>query len=68
MVQKAVKAKQSKDELVKATEVPGFSEHASSGQVLTLAGILGSVYDEITNRSMVLGWPLVHSGFALAQF
>ena len=50
IVQKAVKAKQSKDELVKATEVPGFSEHASSGQVLTLAGILGSVYDEITAK------------------
>jgi hypothetical protein len=50
MVQKAVKAKQSKDELVKATEVEGFPDHASSGQVLTLAGILGSVYDEITAK------------------
>jgi hypothetical protein len=50
-VQRAVKAKQSKDELVKATEVPLFSDHASSGQVLTLAGILGSVYDEITAKS-----------------
>jgi hypothetical protein len=35
---------------VKATEIPGFSEHASSGQVLTVAGILGSVYDEITAK------------------
>ena len=50
MVQKAVKAKQSKDELVKATEVPGFPDHVASGQVLTLAGILASVYDEITAR------------------
>ena len=50
MVQKAVKAKQSKDELVKATAVPGFPDHVSSGQVLTLAGILGSVYDEITAK------------------
>jgi hypothetical protein len=49
-VQKAVKAKQSKDELAKTTEVPGFSDHASSGQLLTLAGILGSVYDEITAK------------------
>jgi cyclase len=48
IVQKAVKAKQSKDELVKTTGIPGFPDHASSGQVLTVAGILGSVYDEIT--------------------
>jgi len=50
MAQKAVKAKQSKDELVKATAVPGFPDHVSSGQVLTLAGILGSVYDELTAK------------------
>jgi hypothetical protein len=50
MAQKAVKAKKSKDELVKANEVPGFPDHAASGQVLTLAGILGSVYDEITAK------------------
>ena len=50
MVQKAVTAKQSKDELLKTPEVPGFPDHASSGQVLTLAGILGSVYDEITAK------------------
>ena len=50
MVQKAVKAKKSKEELVKATDVSGFPDHVSSGQVLTLAGILGSVYDEITAR------------------
>ena len=37
MVQKAVKAKQSKEELVKTTEVAGFPDHVSSGQVLTLA-------------------------------
>jgi glyoxylase-like metal-dependent hydrolase (beta-lactamase superfamily II) len=50
MVQKAVKAKQSKDELAKTSEVAGFPDHASSGQVLTLAGILGSVYDEVTAK------------------
>src|SRR4029079_18474812 len=47
MVQQAVKAKPSKDELAKASEVPGFPDHVSSGQVLTLTGILGSVYDEV---------------------
>jgi glyoxylase-like metal-dependent hydrolase (beta-lactamase superfamily II) len=50
MVEKAVKAKQSKDELVKTAEIPGFADHASSGQILTVAGILGSVYDEITAK------------------
>lgn len=50
IVQKAVKAKQPKDELVKTTEISGFPDHASSGQVLTVAGILGSVYDEMTAK------------------
>jgi len=50
LVQKAVKARQSKEELQKTAEIPGFPEHASSGQVLTIAGILGSVYDEITAK------------------
>jgi glyoxylase-like metal-dependent hydrolase (beta-lactamase superfamily II) len=46
-VEKAVKSKQSKEELQKMTEIAGFPDHASSGQVLTIAGILGTVYDEI---------------------
>jgi glyoxylase-like metal-dependent hydrolase (beta-lactamase superfamily II) len=50
IVQKGVKAKKSKEELVKTTEVPGFPDHVSSGQVLTLAGFLGSIYDEITAK------------------
>jgi len=50
IVQKGVKAKKSKEELVKTIEVPGFPDHVSSGQVLTLAGILGSIYDEITAK------------------
>jgi glyoxylase-like metal-dependent hydrolase (beta-lactamase superfamily II) len=50
IVQKAVTAKQSKEELAKTAEIPGFPDHASSGQVLTIAGILGSVYDEITAK------------------
>jgi cyclase len=50
IVQKAVKAKKSKEELAKTAEVPGFPDHVSSGQVLTLPGILGSVYDEITAK------------------
>ena len=50
IVQKAIKAKQSKEELVKTTEIPGFPDHGSSGQVLTAPGILGAVYDEITAK------------------
>ena len=50
LVQKAVRARQSKEELQKTAEIPGFPDHASSGQVLTVAGILGSVYDEITAK------------------
>ncbi len=50
IVQKGVKGKKSKEEIVKTAEVPGFPDHVSSGQVLTLAGILGSVYDEIVAR------------------
>jgi glyoxylase-like metal-dependent hydrolase (beta-lactamase superfamily II) len=49
-VEKAVKAKQSKEELTKMTEIAGFPDHASSGQVLTIAGILGTVYDEIAPK------------------
>ena len=47
-VQKGISAKQSKEEIAKATELPGFPDHAASGQVLTLAGVLNSAYDELT--------------------
>ena len=47
-VQKGIAAKQPKEEIAKATELPGFAEHASSGSVLTLAGVLNSAYDELT--------------------
>jgi cyclase len=47
-VQKGIAAKQSKEEIAKATELPGFSEHVANGTVLTLGGVLGSAYDELT--------------------
>ena len=47
-VQKGIAARQSKEEIAKAAELPGFAEHASSGKVLTLAGVLSSAYDELT--------------------
>jgi cyclase len=46
-VQKGIAAKQPKEEIAKAQELPGFSEHAASGTVLTLAGVLNSAYDEL---------------------
>jgi cyclase len=50
IVQKGIGSKQSKDEIAKTAEIPGFPDHVSSGQVLTVAGILGAVYDEITTK------------------
>ena len=47
-VQKGIAAKQSKEEIAKATELPGFAEHVANGTVLTLAGVLNSAYDELT--------------------
>ena len=47
-VQKGIAAKQSKEEIAKAQEIPGFSEHASQGTVLTIAGVVGAAYDELT--------------------
>lgn len=47
-VQKGISAKQPKEEIAKAEALPGFAEHASSGTVLTLAGVLTAAYDELT--------------------
>ena len=46
-VRKGIRAKQSREEVVKLEALPGFPDHASSGTVLTLAGVLGSTYDEL---------------------
>ena len=48
LVQKGMAAKQSKEEIAKAQEIPGFAEHASQGTALTIAGVLNSAYDELT--------------------
>ena len=47
-VQKGMAAKQSKEEIAKATELPGFPDHVASGTVLTLANVLNSAYDELS--------------------
>jgi len=47
-VQKGIGAKQPKEEIAKATELPGFADYAASGTALTLAGVLNAAYDELT--------------------
>ena len=47
-VQKGIAAKQTKEEVAKASELPGFADFAGSGTVLTLTGVLNSAYDELT--------------------
>jgi cyclase len=46
--QKGIAAKQSKEEIAKAAELPGFADHVGNGAVLTLANVLNSAYDELT--------------------
>ena len=47
-VQKGIKAKQTKEEIAKAQELPGFPDHAANGTVLTLNGVLNAAYDELS--------------------
>jgi glyoxylase-like metal-dependent hydrolase (beta-lactamase superfamily II) len=49
-VQKGVKAGKSQDEITKIAELPGFTDYASSGQVLTLAGTLTAAYEELARK------------------
>ena len=48
--QQAISKGQSKDELSKLSALPGFESHQSSGTILTLAGVLGAAYDELSQR------------------
>lgn len=48
--QKAITAKQPLEQLVKTEMLPGFADHASSGQILTLAGVLTSAHEELTGK------------------
>jgi glyoxylase-like metal-dependent hydrolase (beta-lactamase superfamily II) len=48
--QKGIKAKQPLEEIVKAEAIPGFPDHASQGQVLTIAGVLTAAYEELTGK------------------
>jgi glyoxylase-like metal-dependent hydrolase (beta-lactamase superfamily II) len=47
-VRGAVAKKQTRDEIVKLEALPGFETYAGSGAILSLAGVLGNAYDELT--------------------
>jgi cyclase len=49
-VKKGISAKKSLEEILKMDAVPGFPDHVSSGQVLTLAGVLTAAYEEQTGK------------------
>jgi cyclase len=48
--QKGMKAGQTKEQITSAESLPGFPDHASSGQVLTLAGVLTAAYEELGGK------------------
>jgi glyoxylase-like metal-dependent hydrolase (beta-lactamase superfamily II) len=49
-VRKGISAKKSLEEILKVEAIPGFPDHVSSGQVLTLAGVLTAAYEEQTGK------------------
>lgn len=49
-VRKGMSANQSKDEIAGLAALPGFEAHASSGTILTLAGVLTAAYDELAAK------------------
>ena len=47
-VRGAIAKKQTRDEIVKLEALPGFETYAGSGTILSLAGVLGNAYDELS--------------------
>jgi cyclase len=50
-VQKGVRAGQSQEQVTGVEALPKFEDHASSGQILTLKGVLTSAYEELTSKT-----------------
>jgi cyclase len=50
-VRKGMRAKQTKEQIVGIETLPGFPDHAASGQVLTLSGVLTAAYEELGGKS-----------------
>jgi hypothetical protein len=49
-VRKGLKAGQSKEEIAKATSLPGFDDVTQVSPRLALAGVLEAGYDELTKK------------------
>ena len=49
-VQKGIRAKQTREEIAKATELPGFPDHAQVNPNISLGGVLTAAYDELTKK------------------
>ena len=49
-VRKSMRSGQSKEQITSLKELPGFPDHVSSGQVLTLTGVLTSAYEELGGK------------------
>jgi cyclase len=50
-VGKGIKAGQSQEQITGVEALPKFEDHASSGQILTLKGVLTSAYEELTSKT-----------------
>lgn len=50
-VRTGIKAGQSQDQITGLEALPKFQDHASSGQILTLKGVLTSAYEELTSKT-----------------
>jgi cyclase len=49
-VRQAIATGRSKEDVVKLDALPGFETYQSSGTILTLSGVLGVAYDELTAK------------------
>ena len=50
-VQKGIKAGQSQEQITGIEALPKFEDHASSGQILTLKGVLTAAHEELTAKT-----------------
>jgi glyoxylase-like metal-dependent hydrolase (beta-lactamase superfamily II) len=50
-VQSGIKAGRSQDQITGVEALPRFEDHASSGQILTLNGVLTAAYEELTSKT-----------------
>jgi glyoxylase-like metal-dependent hydrolase (beta-lactamase superfamily II) len=49
-VRKGLRFKQTKEQILAVEAIPGFTDHVSSGQVLTITGVLTAAYEELGGK------------------